>query len=137
MTVKTESRQVQGFDQVSLEGFGEIILTQGEAESLTIEAEKSLLPYLKSDVKGGRLRLGMRSWLDMLFVFPKGPVRYTITMKNITGLKKSGSGKVTANSTRTNYLDLGISGSGTVPYIGKPYVSPYISGAGRVEELHD
>ncbi len=46
--VITESRDVSGFDSVSLTGIGRVIITQGDKESLTIEADDNLLEYITS-----------------------------------------------------------------------------------------
>ena len=41
--VVTENRPVSGFDGVSHTGIGRVIITQGEEESLTIEADDNIL----------------------------------------------------------------------------------------------
>ena len=41
--IRTETREVSGFDRVDLAGFGDLVLTQGEEESLTIEASPDIL----------------------------------------------------------------------------------------------
>ena len=47
--IETEERDVSGFDEVYLSGIGNLIVTQGEEESLVIEADDklpSLIPVL-------------------------------------------------------------------------------------------
>src|SRR5690242_12646963 len=48
--VVTEARPVSGFDRVSVSGAGQLKVTQGDAESLTIETDDNLLPYIRSEV---------------------------------------------------------------------------------------
>ena len=56
--VVSESRQVSGFEKLDLALDGEVILTQGEAEMLTIEAQENLLRYIVTEVRGGTLWIG-------------------------------------------------------------------------------
>jgi hypothetical protein len=53
-----ESREVSGFDGVSHTGIGRVIITQGDHELLTIEADDNLIEYITSEVKNGTLELG-------------------------------------------------------------------------------
>ncbi|OGO16907.1 MAG: hypothetical protein A2Z14_01960 [Chloroflexi bacterium RBG_16_48_8] len=46
----TEARDVGGFNRIELEGMGKVILTQGEEESLTIEADDNLMEYITTEV---------------------------------------------------------------------------------------
>jgi hypothetical protein len=56
--VVTESRAVQGFNAVSMESVGIVVVEHSGAESLAITAEETLLPYLTSEVSGDTLVLG-------------------------------------------------------------------------------
>ena len=56
--VVTEERDVSGFDRVALSGFGEVIITQGDKESLTVETDDNLMRYIETKVRGGTLELG-------------------------------------------------------------------------------
>ena len=76
--VRSESRAVQGFDQVVLTGSGELAITQGCAESLTIEAEDNILPLLRSDVSSGRLTLGGK---DNASFSATQPIRYKLASR--------------------------------------------------------
>jgi hypothetical protein len=58
--VFTETRSVRGFNTVTLEGSGQLVLEQAGTESLTITADDNLLPYLTSDVSDGHLTLGTK-----------------------------------------------------------------------------
>ncbi len=111
--VITENRPVSGFDNVTLSGIGEVILTQGEAESLKIEAEDNLMPYLETVVRGGTLEIGFKSGQITSFQ-PTRPIVFHLTMKNVHGLVLAGSGKITAASIQTDRLSFRISGSGDI-----------------------
>jgi len=53
--ITTQSRDVSGFDQVSLGGSGELTITQGDKDSLTIEAEDNVMRRIETEVKGDTL----------------------------------------------------------------------------------
>lgn len=44
--MKTETREIGRFSKIKFKDFGTLILTQGERESLTIEAEESIIDGL-------------------------------------------------------------------------------------------
>ena len=56
--LSTDARDVSGFDAIVLESMGDVNVTIGKTEKLTIEAEDNLLPFLTSKVKNGVLTLG-------------------------------------------------------------------------------
>jgi hypothetical protein len=134
MAIAKESRPVHDFEEVHMEGHGEVFLTQGETEALEIEADEELLPKIKSEVQDGRLVLGMQHWWDYLLP-PWGPVRYFVSMKTIRGIALSGSGAVMSGDIRTDRCHLGMSGSGraSVATLTADEADFHISGSGRIE----
>jgi hypothetical protein len=126
--VVSESRAVQGIDQVSLSGSGELTITQGGAEALTIEAEDNILPLLRSDVSSGRLNLGGKN--NASFSATQ-PIRYRLTVKSLHGVLVSGSGDATAAQLRTDRFTVDISGSGALTVAGSADLQTVtISGSG-------
>jgi hypothetical protein len=129
--VKTESREVSGFTRVDLAGTGEVTISQGPAESLTIEADDNVLPVLISEVSDSTLKLGTK---PRTTVRAHSPIRYRVTMKDLTGVTLSGSGSVTANGMQLRALRTDISGSGTVNVSGSADRQDIqLSGSGRYE----
>lgn len=53
--VVKETREISSFDALNVGGAFNIILTQGNSESLEIEADENLLPIIKTSVKGKTL----------------------------------------------------------------------------------
>jgi hypothetical protein len=107
--IVTEPRDVSDFTSISLSGSGQLRVEQGDAESLTIAADDNLLPLLTSEVKDGRLSLGVKRGASIR------PSNGDIDLKNIEGKRLdvdvSGSGSVTASG-KVERLGLHISGSG-------------------------
>jgi hypothetical protein len=133
--ILTETRQVSGFDEVSFASVGELTITQGERESLTIEAEENLLRYLTSQVRGGRLYLEMQDEGRLVSLIPTRGVKYTLTVKNLKDLDHSGAGAITISGLKTGDLDLRLSGAGNLMLndLEADSVTYRLSGAGRLE----
>ncbi len=109
--LKTETRQVSGFERVILTDFGELTIQQGEVESLTIEATPELLEKIRSDVQDRTLIIGVRSWLDRIFAPFEHRVRYTLLVKNLSAIKISGS--IQAQAASLSAKDFAIETSGS------------------------
>jgi putative autotransporter adhesin-like protein len=129
--VKTESRQVSGFTKIDLAGTGEVTIVQGPAESLTIEADDNVLPALTRKVSDSTLRLGTK---PRTTVRTRNPIRYRVTVKDLTGVSLSGSGSVIAKGIQVPALRVDMSGSGTVNLSGSAVKQDiHMSGSGRYE----
>jgi len=113
--VITETRQVSNFDSIELSGSGEVILTQGSSESLTIETDDNVMEYIEAKVENGTLKLGLVTG------FPTGVniqtytrLIFYVSANNLTGLSTSGSGQIETDNIEADRLDLSVSGSGTI-----------------------
>jgi Putative auto-transporter adhesin, head GIN domain len=112
--VKTETRAVSGFTQIEIATTGDGTIAQTGADSLTIEAEDNLLPHLTSTVANGRLTIGADARLR-----PTRPVRYTITVKDLSRLDLLGSGDFTATGIHAGAITVHLSGAGNVKMSGR------------------
>ncbi len=130
-TVTTESRPVSGFHAVEISGVGELSIEQTGTESLTISAEDNLLPLLTSEVSGGTLKLEKKR---NAFIRTTKPIKYTMTVKDLTALGISGSATVRASQLKTSNLQIDISGSGKVTAAGRADNQKLdVSGSGSYE----
>ena len=129
--ITSESRQVSGFSKVELSGSGELTIEQTGTESLTISAEENLLPKLTSEVSDDTLVLRSTSNAKII---PTQPIKYSLTVKDLSGLAVSGSGSVTISKLATAALSTNISGSGAVTASGTADQQDLkISGSGRYQ----
>lgn len=113
--VISETREVSGFMGIALESTGDITITQGDTESLSIETDDNILPLLTSKVENGVLVLGAK---DNTSVEPSNGIRYTITVKSLERLELSGSGNVQASNLALESLSVDVSGSGNIELAG-------------------
>jgi putative autotransporter adhesin-like protein len=129
--VTDEARQVSGFTKVELTGSGELAIEQTGTESLTISAENNVLPKITSEVSGDTLQLGPKSGAKII---PTKPIKYSLTVKSLTGLAVSGSGGVTVSKLATGALSTDMSGSATITAAGTADDQDLnISGSGRYQ----
>lgn len=129
--VKSETRDVHGFDRVALTGVGTLSITQGSTEGLTIQTDDNLLPHLRSDVEGTTLRLGPRSGVE---VRPTKTLHYDLQVKQIRGLEVAGAADVQAASLNASQLDLTFTGASQADLgqVNADALTVVISGSGEV-----
>ncbi len=127
--VATEQRDVQNFDRIVMTGSDKLVITQTGQESLTVEGEDNLLAYLETEVKDGKLRLGVRNDVSLR---RHEPMVFRVTVKDLHGISLLGSGDVEAERIRTDYLASDIQGSGnlTVTNVVADHVAVVIRGSG-------
>ena len=132
----TETRDVSGFEGVSLGGYGTVNITQGDRTSLTIEAAEDVLPRVVAEVKNGVLvlRLEKEGWLKGLKQ-KKQSIRFDVTMKNIKNLSLGGVGRIDAPRVDTDTLALVVSGVGAIEIgaLSAESLDVILSGAGNCE----
>jgi hypothetical protein len=111
--VVEETRPVSGFDSIASSGSGDVIITQGDTESLKVEAEENLMRYIRTEVRGNTLHI----YLDPAGLFAiraTKPMRFYVSLKQLAGLTLSGSGTMKSDRIETADLDINASGSGNV-----------------------
>jgi len=108
--VVSESRPVSGFDQISVCCGMQLVLTQGESESLEIEADDNLLPEIVSTVSGGRLIIRFKDDQGRTQYWPSQPIRCTVTAIDVRRLEVSGGGSLESGLIETDDLQIDTSG---------------------------
>jgi hypothetical protein len=114
--VQSETRTVSGFQNISVEGTGDIYLTQGEEESLTIEAEDNLIPRITTEVRGSVLHIGFKRNAFLGTIFPSKPIKFYITVKDLTNLEINGAGRVNMPGLQTDSLQLTVNGAAQIDF---------------------
>lgn len=134
--VVTETRDVAGFDRVSLGGYGTVVITQDDRESLAIRAAEDVMPRITAEVKDGTLVLGLKKkgWMDGLRR-KRLSIRFELAMKDIAGLTLSGVGRIDAAEVRSDALSVVVSGAGAIEigHLEARSLDVVLSGAGSCE----
>jgi hypothetical protein len=110
--IASETRPVSDFNAVAIRYPADVVIRQGESESLTIEADDNLLPQLRTQVSSGRLIIdnSEQNWNKR--VNATQPVRITLIVKDLGDLDLSGAGNVRIEGLHTADLKVWISGAG-------------------------
>jgi hypothetical protein len=126
-----ETRSLPAFEGISLSISADVFLQQGNQQSVEIEADKSSLEVIETEMRGNTLVIKTlnNTWRNL------GEVRVYITVPVINHISVSGSGKINCETPVTaNELDINVSGSGSVNIskLESPDISTVITGSGDV-----
>lgn len=128
----TENRPVSGFDRLRLTGIGEVEITQGASESLEIETDDNLLPYVTSEVRGDELVIGLKPGTRLGSV---KQIRFRVVVKDLEKVIIAGAGKISVASLKTDRLAIESPGAGGLKLTGleTDHLLVDLSGAGSIE----
>ena len=132
----TESRSIGNVRTVKLIGSADLVVTQAETPSLTVEGDKDAVKYLKAEMRGDELLLtyeprGMGGWWSS---DKKGP-RFLLKVKSLDRIATAGNGDVSAESfTVSGDFEISIAGSSDIKIgsLAARKLLVRISGAGDV-----
>ena len=108
-----ETRQVEGFDKIEINGMGEIFVELGTEEALRVEAEENLLPYLETYVRGSSLVIEIE---DGTTIVPTKSLNFYITVVSLEGLSISGAGNVQLPEIEADRFSIDLSGAGNIEF---------------------
>jgi len=111
--IVTQTREVSNFDAIELSYPAEVLIKQGTAESLMIEADDNLLPDLKTEVRNGKLEVFYRRE-NGKHVTPTKTVKITIVVKDLADVDFNSAGELTIEKLETDNLDVSLSGAGNL-----------------------
>lgn len=111
----TVERVVKNFDRISIMGWGDITLTQGEKQSLVVTMDDNLIDYLQTKVETGTLVLGFdpdkAKHKDLR---PSESIGFEIMVPDLSGIAIYGSADVKSERLDSDRFSIDIYGSGDV-----------------------
>lgn len=108
--IVTESREASGFERISVCCGMTLAITQGQSESLEIQADDNLLPEITTTVESNELIVQyVDSFLESSYR-PSQPVQVFVNLATIHGLEMSGGGSVEARDLETDQINVSLSG---------------------------
>lgn len=114
--VVTETRNVSGFDGVTITGAGNVLIDQSGTESLTLTTDDNLLQYIKTEVRGGKLVIEFTRGV----VFGKvQELTFKVGAKNLNSLQVDGAANVDGKNIATENLSVKLNGAGAITLSGK------------------
>jgi len=105
----SEEREVSSFNKISLQSFGDLIINQGDQESLRIEAGEKAMENIITKVENNTLVIGQKPGVSWGISEKR---KFYVNVKEVNEVEISGSGSVQSSSIKTDDLTLLISGSG-------------------------
>ena len=125
----TEERELAPFDEISLRVSGNVIITQGENQSVEISTDDNIMSIITTEVKNGKLVICSRG-----NIFRYSKLEIDIIIPEIQGLYVSGSGHIRGNEEiLCNDIDIKVSGSGKVNLtLSAEDINTNISGSGKI-----
>lgn len=111
----TQSRTVRGFREIDLGAPAHLVLKQGARESMSVRTDRRLLPYLRTQVRGGRLEIELdhREWRRTVHEDCLHDTVIEITVPALAGLSVSGAGSAEIPSWTGQRFSLALSGAGS------------------------
>jgi len=130
--VKTETRSPGNFKSVSSHGSFNVYVSSGD-QSVKVEAEDNLLPYIETYVDGSELHIGTK---DNYWLRPGRPVKIFVSSPNFDGIRSYGSGDIIgqAKITNSSKLDLRVNGSANIKMdVDAPEIDAETNGSGDID----
>jgi len=123
---------ISGAEKLIFSGLGEVIIEQGEENSLLIEADDNLIEYIRAEVSGDRLTIGFKK--GVVSVIPTETPKFYLTIEKIENLKLTGAGSISGEGIDADELVIESSGLGIIEIeeIDAEELMIEISGAGNV-----
>lgn len=133
--VITEIRQVSNFASIELNGSGQVIVTQGGSESLTIETDDNVMEHIKAEVEGGTLKLGLVTGTQTgVNIQSTSRLVFHVGVDDLEGLTVSGSGHMESEMIESDRLEATVNGSGEIQIdeLSASQVNAEINGSGEI-----
>lgn len=111
--MKKETREVSGFSGVALSGNMNVELSFGTSNTISVEGDENILPYIETKVEDGVLHVRTKNKTSLN---TRNKLMVYVSLTKLTVLKVSGSGNITGNGDFSNdgKTDIALSGSGNI-----------------------
>ena len=128
--VASETRTVSGFDYVELKGSGNVEISFGTTESVTVKGDDNILPLIETSVLGDTLVINTKPFTTMTTA---NEIKISITMKSLQGLTLSGSGNIDVAGVNGKSIVVEMPGSGNITVNGtSDSVTIRLPGSGNI-----
>lgn len=129
-----EKRTVGEYDEISVSGWFDVELVEGNEGQITLTGRASQLKHIDSEVVNGNLKIewAKRSNLNPFYSFSK--ITITIPVENIHAVSLSGSGSISGSTTLVaERFATNLSGSGEIDLnVNANSLNSRISGSGNI-----
>lgn len=126
----TETRNLSGFNKISLSIDGDVNYVQDTVYFVEISAQQNVLDVITTEVSAGELKIDSRRWIRK-----HNGITILVHSPDLYALDISGSGNIESiNTISTTTLELNVSGSGNISLaaINSAELEAKISGSGNI-----
>lgn len=111
----TENRTVSGFSQIVIQLGADLALTQGTSESLSIDADDNLMPYIISEVRDGQLIVRAKEGTS-----PRStsPIKLAVSFRALNRIDVFGASNITSSGLNLDTLAISFAGTGSTQFSG-------------------
>jgi hypothetical protein len=117
--VETETREVSGFNAISLQGMGSVIVDQNGSESLLISADDNFFPYLETEVRGHTLYIGTSNDDKAVVFTDVTDLTFHISAATLDEIELAGAGSIEVNDLNTETWQVAVPGAGSIIVSGR------------------
>ena len=129
--IKIDTRILNDFSKISSSGEFYVYISADTINEIIIEAESTIIPYIYTELTGQSLIIKNR---NNYILKNHEPMKIYIKSKKVNEINLSGSGYIYSDSLNSNYINVGINGSGNVDLgIHASYINANISGSGEIK----
>ena len=126
--VMSEDRSLPDFDTVELEGNMDVEISKGDSVKCTVEGDDNIIPLLKTEVRGNRLRIYLKRGISLSSY---KALNVYLEVPEINGVSVSGSGDISFTDVTRGDVKVSINGSGDLTGTGEAEaVTAEINGSG-------
>jgi hypothetical protein len=102
---------VSNFDRVTLEGFGNVFIEQGQAEGLSVQTDENIFPLLDIRLRDKELILGVKKGFD---ITPSRSIIFNLTVLDLNQVTLAGSGTFEVGPVESKDMTVSLLGSGDI-----------------------
>ncbi|MEX0288616.1 MAG: head GIN domain-containing protein [Flavobacteriaceae bacterium] len=113
--VVTIERSTGDYDYVSVSGFFDVDLVDGDEGEITLKGEENLLDHIVTEVKGDKLVIKVEKGKNLQPSNWKDGIKITVPVESINGVSLSGSGDIVGKKKlKADEFKTSMSGSGDI-----------------------
>ena len=126
--VVKEDRSLPDFDTVELEGSMNVEISKGDSVKCTVEGDDNIIPLLKTEVRGNRLRIYFKRGMSLSSY---KVLNVYLEVPELSEVSVSGSGDISFTDVTRGEVTVSIDGSGDITGTGEAEtVTAEINGSG-------
>jgi len=111
----TTSRTINDYDAITLTGWFDVEIVDGNEGDITLEGEENLLEYIKTEVKDGKLHIKSKNGVSLKPSFWNNGIKITVPVESINAVTLTGSGNITGDKIiKTTNFRTTMTGSGNI-----------------------